>query len=145
MLKWIVLAVFAVLIVAFVGWFVLKNLSSAHRWARDLLNALAVRGALPSRYAILEPSPDLRERQRETIARAAGAALQHGYAGHIVERIETGIALTGAGSFAVVDSVDAAGELVRCSRTTGARAGWRFFTGADGTGVTVRVSTPTDG
>jgi hypothetical protein len=40
-LKWIVLAVFVVLIVGFVGWFVLKNLSSAHRWARDLLNALA--------------------------------------------------------------------------------------------------------
>ena len=40
-LKWLVLAVFAILIVAFVGWFVLKNLSSAHRWARDLLNALA--------------------------------------------------------------------------------------------------------
>jgi hypothetical protein len=40
-LKWIVLAVFAVLIIGFAGWFVLKNLSSAHRWARDLLNALA--------------------------------------------------------------------------------------------------------
>jgi Domain of unknown function (DUF4129) len=40
-LKWIVLAVFAVLMIGFVGWFVLKNLSSAHRWARDLLNALA--------------------------------------------------------------------------------------------------------
>jgi len=40
-LKWIVLVVFVVLIIGFVGWFVLKNLSSAHRWARDLLNALA--------------------------------------------------------------------------------------------------------
>jgi len=43
------------------------------RLAADLLNALAVRNTLPSRYAILEPSPDLRERQRSTIARDAGA------------------------------------------------------------------------
>ena len=41
------------------------------RLAADMLNALATRDALPSRYAILEPSPDLRERQRTTIARDA--------------------------------------------------------------------------
>ena len=39
--------------------------------AADLLNALAGRDALPSRYAILEVSPDLRERQRAEIARRA--------------------------------------------------------------------------
>lgn len=41
------------------------------RLAADLLAALAARGASPARYAILEPSPDLRERQRVTIARDA--------------------------------------------------------------------------
>lgn len=41
------------------------------RLAADLLVALAARGASPARYAILEPSPDLRERQRATIARDA--------------------------------------------------------------------------
>jgi SAM-dependent MidA family methyltransferase len=45
------------------------------RLAADLLNALARRDALPSRYMILEPSPDLRERQRTTIAREANAHL----------------------------------------------------------------------
>jgi SAM-dependent MidA family methyltransferase len=45
------------------------------RLATDLLNALAARDALPSRYAILEPSPDLRERQRMAIARDAAAHL----------------------------------------------------------------------
>ena len=45
------------------------------RLAADLLNSLATRGALPSRYAILEPSPDLRDRQRKTIARDADAYL----------------------------------------------------------------------
>ena len=39
--------------------------------AADLLHALAQLGALPSRYAILDISPDLRERQRATIARRA--------------------------------------------------------------------------
>jgi len=39
--------------------------------AADLLNALAKLDALPSRYAILEVSPDLRERQRAHIARVA--------------------------------------------------------------------------
>src|SRR4030095_6796536 len=43
--------------------------------AADLLNALAARNALPSAYAILEPSPDLRERQRTTIARVASQYL----------------------------------------------------------------------
>jgi SAM-dependent MidA family methyltransferase len=41
------------------------------RLAADLLGALAARGAPASRYAILEPSPELRERQRATIARDA--------------------------------------------------------------------------
>jgi SAM-dependent MidA family methyltransferase len=45
------------------------------RLAADLLSALAARDALPSRYAILEPSPDLRERQRATIARDAAPHL----------------------------------------------------------------------
>ena len=36
--------------------------------AADLMNALARLGALPSRYAILDVSPDLRERQRAEIA-----------------------------------------------------------------------------
>ena len=39
--------------------------------AADLLRALATRGALPSRYTILEVSPDLIERQRETVERRA--------------------------------------------------------------------------
>ena len=39
--------------------------------AADLLNALAKRDALPSRYAILDVSPDLRERQRAEISRRA--------------------------------------------------------------------------
>jgi len=42
------------------------------RLAADLLVALAARDALPSRYLILEPSPELRERQRATIVRDAG-------------------------------------------------------------------------
>jgi len=43
------------------------------RLAADMLNALAARDALPARYAILDPSPDLRERQRATLAREASA------------------------------------------------------------------------
>jgi SAM-dependent MidA family methyltransferase len=43
------------------------------RLAADVLNALSAKGALPARYRILEPSPDLRERQRATIARDAAA------------------------------------------------------------------------
>jgi SAM-dependent MidA family methyltransferase len=43
------------------------------RLAADLLNALASTGASPARYRILETSPDLRERQRATIARDAAA------------------------------------------------------------------------
>src|SRR4030095_11662709 len=45
------------------------------RLAAGLLNALATRDAVPSRYVILEPSPDLRERQRTTIAQEASAHL----------------------------------------------------------------------
>jgi SAM-dependent MidA family methyltransferase len=45
------------------------------RLAADLLNALAERDALPSRYAILEPSPDLRARQQVVLAREAAAHL----------------------------------------------------------------------
>jgi SAM-dependent MidA family methyltransferase len=41
------------------------------RLAADLLCALAARDALPSRYAILEVSPDLAARQRETVLRRA--------------------------------------------------------------------------
>jgi len=44
------------------------------RLAADLLSALAQRGALPSRYAILEPGAELRERQRATIERHAPEA-----------------------------------------------------------------------
>ena len=43
------------------------------RLAADLLNALGARDALPSRYVILEVSPDLAERQRTTLARDAPA------------------------------------------------------------------------
>jgi SAM-dependent MidA family methyltransferase len=45
------------------------------RLAADVLNALAARDALPARYRILEPSPDLRERQRATLERDAPAHL----------------------------------------------------------------------
>ena len=45
------------------------------RLAADLLAALAARDALPSRYAILEVSPDLARRQRATLARDAPAHL----------------------------------------------------------------------
>ena len=40
--------------------------------ARDLMRVLHARGAAPSRYAIVEPSAELRERQRETLAGVAG-------------------------------------------------------------------------
>ena len=43
------------------------------RLVADLLLALADRDALPSRYAILEVSPDLAARQRETLERRAPA------------------------------------------------------------------------
>jgi SAM-dependent MidA family methyltransferase len=46
------------------------------RLAADLLTALAARDALPTRYAILEVSPDLARRQHETLARDAPAHLQ---------------------------------------------------------------------
>ena len=41
------------------------------RLAANLLNALAARDALPSRYAILEPSADFAARQRATLEREA--------------------------------------------------------------------------
>jgi SAM-dependent MidA family methyltransferase len=43
------------------------------RLAADLLRGLDAAGAMPRRYAILEVSPDLRERQRETLAREVPA------------------------------------------------------------------------
>jgi SAM-dependent MidA family methyltransferase len=43
------------------------------RLAADVLNALAAANAPPARYRILETSPDLRERQRATLARNAPA------------------------------------------------------------------------
>lgn len=43
--------------------------------AADLLNALAARDALPAQYLILDVSPELRERQRATIAARAPAHL----------------------------------------------------------------------
>ena len=45
------------------------------RLAADLLHALSARDVLPSRYAILEPSPDLAQRQRATIASDAAEHL----------------------------------------------------------------------
>jgi SAM-dependent MidA family methyltransferase len=45
------------------------------RLAADLLIALAARDALPSRYAILEVSPDFAQRQQATLARAVPAHL----------------------------------------------------------------------
>lgn len=44
--------------------------------AADLLNALAALAALPARYRILELGPELRERQRLTIAQRAAAHLE---------------------------------------------------------------------
>jgi SAM-dependent MidA family methyltransferase len=41
--------------------------------AADVLDALAARDALPARYEIVEVSPELRERQRDTLAARAGA------------------------------------------------------------------------
>jgi SAM-dependent MidA family methyltransferase len=41
------------------------------RLAADLLRALALRDALPARYAILETSPELRQRQERTLAELA--------------------------------------------------------------------------
>ncbi len=46
------------------------------RLAVDLIAGLAELDALPSRYAILEPSPDLARRQRDTLARDAPNALE---------------------------------------------------------------------
>ncbi len=44
--------------------------------AADLLNALAEQDAQPSRYAIVDVSPDLRERQRATLARHAAGHVE---------------------------------------------------------------------
>ena len=44
-------------------------------FAQDLLTHLALLDALPARYALLEPSADLRERQRERLTAALPAAL----------------------------------------------------------------------
>jgi SAM-dependent MidA family methyltransferase len=46
------------------------------RLAADLLSALAARGASPSRYAMLEVSPDLARRQHATLAQIAPAHLE---------------------------------------------------------------------
>jgi SAM-dependent MidA family methyltransferase len=46
------------------------------RLAAGMLNALGARGALPARYAILDPAADLRERQRSTLAREAPAHVE---------------------------------------------------------------------
>ena len=45
------------------------------RLAAELLTALAARDALPSRYAILDVSPDLAQRQREVLAGCAATHL----------------------------------------------------------------------
>ncbi|NBC47886.1 MAG: SAM-dependent methyltransferase [Gammaproteobacteria bacterium] len=45
-------------------------------FAAELLTRLAAEGPLPDRYLILEPSPDLAERQRQTIARRAPALVE---------------------------------------------------------------------
>jgi len=59
------------------------------RLAADLLAALAERDALPSRYAILEPSPDLAMRQRDTLARDAPAHFARiGWIGALPEAID---------------------------------------------------------
>lgn len=50
---------------------VLEVGAGSGRLAADLLLALEAQGSLPERYAILDLSPDLRARQRETIAAAA--------------------------------------------------------------------------
>jgi SAM-dependent MidA family methyltransferase len=46
---------------------VLELGAGSGRLARDVLSTLAERGVPPTRYAILEPSPDLAERQRATL------------------------------------------------------------------------------
>jgi len=46
------------------------------RLAADLLGALAVSRASPTRYSILEPSPELSDRQRATIAREVPDGLE---------------------------------------------------------------------
>lgn len=58
------------------------------RLAADLLAALAARDALPGRYAILEPSPELRERQRATIAAAGAPASQVAWIDRLPDAID---------------------------------------------------------
>lgn len=55
--------------------FVLEAGAGSGRMAADILTELARLEALPERYFILELSPDLRERQRQTIAAAFPAAV----------------------------------------------------------------------
>ena len=56
-------------VLAATGGEVLELGAGSGRLAADLLGELARLGTLPARYAILEVSADLRERQRQTIAR----------------------------------------------------------------------------
>lgn len=64
------------------------------RLAIDLLHELERLGAAPSRYAIVEPSPDLRERQEDALSRALP-----GWHGHVAwldappERIDGAVVL----------------------------------------------------
>jgi SAM-dependent MidA family methyltransferase len=53
------------------GGMVIELGAGTGRLAADLLRGLEVERARPRRYAILEVSPELRERQRETLAREA--------------------------------------------------------------------------
>jgi SAM-dependent MidA family methyltransferase len=57
------------------GGVVLELGGGTGKLAAELLAALAGLGAAPAQYLMLEPSADLRERQRETLARLAPAQL----------------------------------------------------------------------
>lgn len=56
-------------VLAETGGDVLELGAGSGRLAADLLGELERLGALPARYRILEPSPDLRQRQQNTLAR----------------------------------------------------------------------------
>lgn len=58
-------------ILALTGGGVLELGAGTGRLAADVLARLAALGMVPDSYAILEPSPDLRARQRETLGRIA--------------------------------------------------------------------------
>lgn len=58
-------------VLATCGGEVLELGAGSGRLASDLLPALEAEGASPTRYRILEPSPELRERQRHTLERNA--------------------------------------------------------------------------